>query len=119
MILIYSFLVLIFLIVLYITIKFINKPIRKLKSAQKRKTFYLLDDPTDVRKNFLLTYKGLLFEGEKYPNETSEVTSIFIWLHDHNMADTLNTDDVHAIEKILYRHYPLTTIDWKSTESSI
>ena len=49
MILIYSFLALIFLIVLYITIKFVNKPLRKLKSAQKRKAFYMLDDPADVR----------------------------------------------------------------------
>lgn len=115
MILIYSFLALIFLIVLYITIKFVNKPLRKLKSAQKRKAFYMLDDPADVRKNFILTYKGLLFEGEKYPNETSEVTSIFIWLHNRQSNGNLNSDDVDAIEKILYRHYPSATIDWKST----
>lgn len=118
MIIIYSSLTLILIVLLYITIKNINKPVRKLKSAQKRKTFYMLDDPADVRKNFLLTYKGVLFEGEKYPNEFLEVTSIFIWIHGNSKQEILRPNDLIEIEKRIQRHYPKTSIDWKNAEPS-
>ena len=65
-------------------IKFILNPKRKLELAHEQKRYYYLDDPNNVRKNFLLTYKGVLFEGEKYLGTTEDsfdVISIFIWPH--------------------------------------
>ena len=107
----------IILALLYITLNYINKPLRKLKAAQKKKAFYLLDD-NDVRRNFFITYKGLLFEGEKYPNHNDEVESIFIWLHHNNDWDLLGKEDILEIEKRISRHYPETRIDWKSANPS-
>ena len=118
MLFLYCFISLIFLTLLYITLKHINKPVRKLKAAQKKKAFYMLDDPADVRKNFFLTYKGLLFEGEKYPNHNDEVESIFIWHHNNNDWELLGKEDILEIEKKIFRHYPATRIDWKSADPS-
>lgn len=109
---------LIFLVLLYITIKYINKPIRKLKAAQKRKAFYMLDDTAVIRRNFFITYKGFLFEGEKYPNDHSEVESIFIWQHNHTEREIPGQAEILAIEKIISRHYPATRIDWKNADPS-
>lgn len=54
---------------------------RKLEAARKQKRFLLIDNE-DVRKNFLLTYKGAVFAGEKYmgpADNTFDVVSIIIW----------------------------------------
>ena len=118
MLLLSIFISLIFLTLIYITLKYINKPLRKLKAAQKKKAFYLLDDTADVRRNFFITYKGLLFEGEKYPNHNDEVESIFIWLHHNNDWELLGKEDILEIEKRISRHYPETRIDWKSANPS-
>src|SRR5690554_1286891 len=77
------FALIIFLI--YSLIKYVINPKRKLELAHEQKKFYVFDHKNDVRKNFLLTYKGVLFEGEKYLGTTDdafEVVNIFIWPHD-------------------------------------
>src|SRR5690606_36281280 len=64
---------------LFKTVTYIVNPKRKLELAQEQKRFYFLDDSENVRKNFFLTYKGALFEGEKYLGTTEyafEVVSI-------------------------------------------
>ena len=114
----YGLISLFFLTVLYITLKYINKPLRKLKAAQKRKAFYMLDDPADIRRNFFITYKGLILEGEKYPNHNYEVASIFIWLHNNNEWEFLGKEDILEIEKRILRLYPASRIDWKSANPS-
>ncbi len=105
------------LFLIYRTIKFILNPKRKLELAHEQKRFYLLDDPNNVRKNFLLTYKGALFEGEKYLGTTNtqfDVVSIFIWPHSVNALKGFVREDFRFLEQIIQVDYPNAKIDWKS-----
>ena len=98
-------------------IKYILSPKRKLELAQEQKRFFLLDDPEDVRKNFLLTYKGALFEGEKYLGTTShafEIVSIFLWPRDNASLKGLDRMDFQLIADKVHERYPNAKIDWKS-----
>ena len=73
-------------LLIYSGIRYLLHPKRKLELAHEKKRFYFLDDPNNVRKNFLLTYKGVLFEGEKYLGTTTDsfdVVSIFVF---HGMS---------------------------------
>ncbi|MGD7007668.1 sigma-w pathway protein ysdB [Metabacillus sp. 84] len=112
-------LVLIALIIflLYRGVKFILNPKRRLELAQERKEFYFLDDQENVRKNFLITYKGALFEGEKYLGTTEqsfEVISIFIWSSTASKLKGLTIDDFRYLEGFIKERYPCAKIDWKS-----
>ncbi|NGQ94460.1 sigma-w pathway protein ysdB [Brevibacillus sp. SYP-B805] len=91
-------------------------PKRKLKSARKKRQTYLLDDVGDVRKNFLLTHKGALFEGEKHPETTADacaVTRILVWIRDPVQPDRLTTEDLMKLEQLIRKHYPAAQIEWK------
>ena len=83
MILLLRFIILLlFIFLIYRSVKYLFHPKRKLELAHEQKRYYLWDENENVRKNFLLTYKGVLFEGEKYLGTTQsafEVVSIFIW----------------------------------------
>ncbi|WP_371932669.1 sigma-w pathway protein ysdB [Bacillus carboniphilus] len=71
-----------FIFFIYTAFKYILNPKRKLDLSQEQKRYYLLDNREHVQKNMQLTYKGALFEGEKYLGTTEqsfEVISIFIW----------------------------------------
>lgn len=109
------FATIIFLI--YSVIKYILSPKRKLELAHEQKKYYFLDYEENVRKNFLLTYKGVLFEGEKYLGTTKhafEVVSIFIWPRNTASLKGLVRDDFLFIERKIHEHYPNAKIDWKS-----
>jgi hypothetical protein len=107
--------VLLFLV--YYLIKYIINPKRKLELAHEQRRYYFFDDFNNVRKNFLLTYNGVLFEGEKYLGSTSnsfEVVSIFIFPRDLASLQGLTKDDFLLIEENVRGHYPNAKIDWKS-----
>ncbi|WP_102345328.1 sigma-w pathway protein ysdB [Bacillus sp. Marseille-P3661] len=109
------FALIIFLI--YTTIKYINNPKRKLELAHEQKTFYMLDDRQNVRKNFLITLKGVLFEGEKYlgtTNQAFEVVSITICANKTDQLQGLNYEDFMSIEEKVKMNYPNAHIKWKS-----
>jgi hypothetical protein len=102
---------------LYMSITFLITPNRKLEKARKRKQYYLHDDIRNVRKDLLLTYKGAIFEGEKYLGNTDQaidVVSITIWAHDIDSLKGMVKDDFYFIEKKIMEQYPLATIHWKS-----
>jgi hypothetical protein len=102
---------------LYTAIKYILSPRRKLELAHEQGKLFFLDEPKNIRKNFLLTYKGVLFEGEKYLGTTDrafEVVSIFIWPKKTDDLKGLQRDDFLAIENEVKKHYPASSIDWKS-----
>jgi hypothetical protein len=102
---------------IYRAFKYILSPKRKLELAHEQKRFYLLDDPENVRKNFLLTYKGVLFEAEKYLGTTShafEVVSIFIWPRSNASLIGLDRKDFQLIADKVIERYPNAKIDWKS-----
>ncbi|MDZ5472460.1 sigma-w pathway protein ysdB [Bacillus sp. 31A1R] len=109
------FALIIFLI--YTAIKFVLNPKRKLELAHEQKRYYFLDDKNNVRKNFLITYKGVLFEGEKYLGTTEnafEVISIFVWPHKVSALQGLVREDFLFIERKILEGYPNAKIDWKS-----
>ncbi|KIY22163.1 MULTISPECIES: hypothetical protein [Mesobacillus] len=108
---------LLFLFLIYSGGKYVFHPKRKLELAHEQKRFFLLDDQTNARKNFLVTYKGVLFEGEKYVSITSsalEVVSIFIWPKETSSLKRLVLEDFQFIEQKIRDKYPDAKIDWKS-----
>lgn len=109
------FALIIFLI--YTVIKYLLNPKRKLELAHEQKRFYFLDYKNNVRKNFFVTYKGVLFEGEKYLGTTEnafEVVDVFIWPHHVSSLNGLVREDFLFIEKKVQEMYPNADIDWKS-----
>ncbi|MDR0138116.1 sigma-w pathway protein ysdB [Metabacillus idriensis] len=103
--------------VLYSLVKYVLNPKRKLELAQEQKEYFLLDDRNNVRKNFLLTYKGVLFEGEKYLGTTDqafEVVSIFMWTGSPSKLQGLSLSDFEFVEGKVREQYPHAALDWKS-----
>jgi hypothetical protein len=110
-------LLLLLLVLIYQFIKFISSPKRKLELARKQKRYFLYDDQDNVRKNFLLTYKGVMFEGEKYLAGTKDsfaVVPISIWPQQGTSLKGLVHEDFHYIEQKIKRQYQGARIDWKS-----
>ncbi|QFT90131.1 Sigma-w pathway protein YsdB [Bacillus sp. THAF10] len=117
MILIRLALLALFIFIVYTIVKFLLNPKRKLELAHEKKNFFMLDQKNNVRKNFLVTYKGVMFEGEKYLGTTDnafEVISIFIWPKNSEMLQGLKKHDFEFIQKEIRRVYPNAIIDWKS-----
>lgn len=109
------FAVIIFLI--YSAIKYLLNPKRKLELAHEQKRFFFLDYKNNVRRNFFVTYKGVLFEGEKYLGTTEnafEVVSVFIWPQKISALNGLVREDFEFIERKVQENYPNADIDWKS-----
>ncbi|MBS4194951.1 sigma-w pathway protein ysdB [Lederbergia citri] len=102
---------------IYKIVKFIVDPKRKLESAHEQKKYFFYDIPDNIRKNFLITYNGVMFEGEKYLGTTDdsfEVVSIFIWPHNADLLKGLSYEDFVYIENEVKLRYPVSEIDWKS-----
>ncbi|RFU60267.1 sigma-w pathway protein ysdB [Bacillus sp. V59.32b] len=111
----FIFALIIFLI--YSAIRYFLNPKHKLKLAHAQGKFYFLDDISNARKNFLLTYRGILFEGEKYlstPNHSFEVVSISIWLKDPSVLHEVDQEELLKIESAINQHYPNAKIEWKN-----
>ncbi|WP_040207705.1 hypothetical protein [Neobacillus jeddahensis] len=111
------FILLIFIIFLVywgITLLFTSS--RKLEAARKHKRFLLIDHD-DVRKNFLVTYKGAVFVGEKYIgsiDNTFDVVSILIWPENTATLKGMMKDDFFYLDKKVHEYYPHAQINWKS-----
>lgn len=117
-IILFRFLILLAAILLiYTAYKYIMNPKRKLELAQDKKQFYFLDDPDNVKKNFLLTYKGVLFEGEKYLGTTEnsfDVVSISVWTSQPNHLKGFERNDLYFVEREILIHYPHASVEWKN-----
>lgn len=115
MLLLLRFLLLALLIfIVYRIIVIARNPSIRLEYAKKTNRYFLLDDPKNARMNLLLTYKGFLFEGEKYVHAkfTNQVDSILIWPTEP--YDTkLTEEDIHFIESSLRSVYTQAKIQWK------
>lgn len=110
-------LILLIVFLIYSFVRYLLHPKRKLELAHEQKKFFFLDDVNNVRKNFLLTYQGVLFEGEKYLGTTAEsfdVVSIFVFPKDVGSLKGLTKNDFKTIEQHIQKHYPKADIDWKS-----
>ncbi|WP_353625662.1 sigma-w pathway protein ysdB [Bacillus sp. JCM 19041] len=105
-----------FIVIVYSLIKYTLHPERKIQNAQKNGQFFFWDDEKNVRKNFQLTYKGTMFEGEKYLEATSdsfEVVRIYIKADKDNLRG-LKYEDFHFIEEEVHLRYPDASIQWNS-----
>ncbi|KIL43795.1 hypothetical protein [Jeotgalibacillus soli] len=102
---------------LYRGVKYLFDPKRKLELAHEKEEYFFYDDAKNVRKNFFLTYKGVLFQGEKYLGESErsfEVVSIFVWTKDPSKLQGFSVNDFRFIETDIKSSYPKAHIDWKS-----
>nr|WP_096436022.1 sigma-w pathway protein ysdB [Alteribacter populi] len=104
-------------IVVFSVIKYAIDPRRKLESAHQSGGFYFLDESDNVRKNFLLTYSSVMFEGEKYlgtVDDSFDVTSITVWTEEKDKLKGLSKTDFLFIEKEIAIRYPKAEILWNS-----
>jgi len=103
--------------VFYRILRYLFDPKRKLDEAYEKEHYYFYDEVKNVRKNFFITYKGALFEGEKYLGTTDqafEVVSIFIWTKDPAKLQGLTKDDLRFLQNEIKMNYPDAKINWKS-----
>lgn len=111
------FLIALIIYIFYKGVRFLTNPKRKLDEAYERGQYYFYDDNRNVRKNFFISYKGALFEGEKYLGTTDdafEVVSIFIWTKDTSKLHGLTKQDFEYIQNEVLTSYPMAKINWKS-----
>ncbi|WP_096189662.1 sigma-w pathway protein ysdB [Evansella halocellulosilytica] len=109
-------------IIIYSVIKYFIDPRRKLEASHRQGEFYLLDEPDNVRKNLLFTYRNVMFEGEKFlgtTEESFEVTSIMIWTENTDRLKGLSKKDFKFIEKEIMIRYPKAKIEWKRPISDL
>ncbi|QTD41459.1 sigma-w pathway protein ysdB [Sporosarcina sp. Te-1] len=101
----------------YRGIRYLTDPKRKLDEAHEQEQFYIYDDLKNVRKNFFITYKGAMFEGEKYLGTTEDafdVVSIFVWVKDETKLQGFTKDDFHFLASEIAANYPNAEINWKN-----
>lgn len=114
------FRLLIIVLIIYIFykgVRFLTDPKRKLDEAYEKGQYYFYDDVKNVRKNFFISYKGALFEGEKYLGTTDDafdVVSIFVWVHDPSKLQGLTKEDFYYLAKEIQMNYPKVKINWKN-----
>ena len=99
----------------YQLLRYVFDPKRKLDEAYERGNFYVYDDVKNVRKNFFISYKGALFEGEKYLGATDnsfDVISIFISVHNLAELQGLTKDDFEFLQNEILMSYPSAKISW-------
>ncbi len=105
-----------FVIILYTAYKFYTNPRRKLDLAHENKEFYFLDDQENTKHNFLITYRGMMFEGEKYLGATEhafEVLTIYVSTKEPEKLKGLERNDLYFLEEQILRSYPYAKIEWK------
>lgn len=99
----------------YKIIRYVFDPKRKLDEAYENGAFYFYDDIKNVRKNFFISYKGALFEGEKYLGATDhsfDVISIFVSVHNLVELQGLTKDDFEFLQNEILMSYPSAKISW-------
>ncbi|WP_342598581.1 sigma-w pathway protein ysdB [Psychrobacillus sp. FSL H8-0483] len=117
---VHIFRLLIIVIIIYVfykILRYLFDPKRKLDEAYENESYYYYDDIKNVRKNFFITYKGALFEGEKYLGTTDqafEVVSIFVWTKDSSKLQGFTKEDFRFLQNEIRMNYPSAKINWKS-----
>ena len=102
--------------VFYKAIRYITDPQRKLDEAYEKNQYYFYDDVKNVRKNFFISYKGALFEGEKYLGTTEdafEVVTIFVGARDPATLQGLTKKDFEYLQQEILTSYPKAKVNWK------
>lgn len=100
---------------IYMGVKFYANPKRRLRLAQSKENFYFIDEQKNTRKNLQLTYKGVLFEGEKHiPSKDHPlfIHTIFVWIENPEKLNRFSAGDFEEVEKKVLERYPNCKIDW-------
>lgn len=103
--------------VFYRLLRYILDPMRKLDAAVENGSYYFYDDVNNVRKNFFIAMRGVVFEGEKYLGTTEnafEVVSIFVWTENPDKLQGFTKEDFYFLEKEISMNYPDAQINWKN-----
>ena len=112
------FIIIVFIIYLfYRGIRYLTDPKRKLDDAYEEGRYYFYDDVKNVQKNFFITYKGAMFEGEKYLGTTEnsfDVVTVFVWVKNEAKLQGFTKDDFHFLQAEILSNYPTATINWKN-----
>lgn len=101
----------------YRLIRYVVDPKRKLDAAVEAGSYYFYDDVKNVRRNFFITLRGVVFEGEKYLGTTEdafEVVSIFVWAENPDKLQGFSKEDFYFLEKEIQMNYPDAQINWKN-----
>ncbi|SER89884.1 sigma-w pathway protein ysdB [Psychrobacillus sp. OK032] len=101
----------------YKILRYLFDPKRKLDEAYEKEQYYFYDDIKNIRKNFFISYKGALFEGEKYLGATDqafEVITIFVWTKDVAKLQGFRKEDFRFLQNEIRMNYPSAKINWKS-----
>lgn len=101
----------------FLLIRYIFHPKRKLELAHQNKELFLLDQFNRVDKNLLITYKGVLFEGEKQMGTAENafrVVHIKLWAQKTNDLHGLAQEDFVTVEKKIFEQYPYAALEWQS-----
>ena len=109
--------ILLIIYIFYKGVRYLTDPKRKLDEAYENGHYYFYDDVKNIRKNFFITYKGALFEGEKYLGTTEnafDVVSIFVFVHDEMKLQGFTKEDFLYLEKEILMNYPNAKINWKN-----
>ncbi|WP_431804632.1 hypothetical protein [Halobacillus andaensis] len=75
-----------------------------------------MDDQENTKHNFLITYRGMMFEGEKYLGATEhafEVLTIYVSTKEPEKLKGLERNDLYFLEEQILRSYPYAKIEWK------
>lgn len=116
-VILFRILILIALALLVYTIyQYYRNPARKLQIAKTKNNFYIVDEPTNSKKNIQVVYKHCSFEGEKYLGTTEksfEVVNINVFARDPGELGGITRDDLYFIEEELLIRYPYAKIEWK------
>ncbi|MFD1735951.1 sigma-w pathway protein ysdB [Bacillus salitolerans] len=117
-IILFRLLILIAMVALiYTGFKYLLNPKRKLELAHEQKKYYFLDDKRNVHKNFYITYRGAMFEGEKYLGTTEnsfEVVTINVSVKSASSLQGFTKEDFYFLEREILIQYPHSTVQWKS-----
>ena len=112
------FIIIAFIIYLfYRGILYLTDPKRKLDDAYAEEKYYFYDEVNNVRKNFFLSYKGAMFEGEKYldtADDSIDVISIFVWVKDETKLQDFTKADFDFLSSKILSNYPKAAISWKN-----
>ncbi|HLR14288.1 MAG TPA: sigma-w pathway protein ysdB [Bacillota bacterium] len=102
--------------IFFAAVQYIRSPQRKIQKAKEMYSFYFLDEPEDNKKNLQFTYKGCLFEGEKYLGTTEtafEVVNIDVTVRRPIELRGITKTDLAFLEEEILSKYPYATVNWK------
>lgn len=113
--------IMIILLIIYLFyrgIRYLTDPKRKLDDAYEAERYYFYDDVKNVRKNFFITYKGAMFEGEKYLGTTEnafDIVSIFVWVKNEDQLQGFTKDDFLFLQSEIQSNYSMAEINWENS----